>query len=486
MPFFLRTGKRMAEGQRIISIAFREPPKSMFPAGSGVGAQGPDHLTFDLADASKMSLSFYGKRPGPGMRLDKLSLQFAMHDTGLVGDVLEAYERLILDAMRGDHTLFTTAEGIERLWEVSVPLLEAPPPVRLYPGIPGARNRSTSSSRRTPGGCRSSAPGAIPTRRAVDPTSTRISGAGDLNPGVIPDLLALRRGNRGIVAFAFTFRFQVFPIVNPTFQFGMNALAPILRTNGQVARWIAIQTCIALAVGLPTTLLAVIWLCGGDFSRTFSAGAMLRYSMLLTLFEIVAFTPPIALRSVGTLQQLNLLRDELEKLASTDPLTGLLNRRGFDAAAVAMAASPGVRGGPAAALLCDLDYFKQVNDEHGHVFGDAALRQVAEVLREAAARHRQVVIGRQGGEEFIVLLGGVLRSEALQFAESLRATFAARPIVWNGACAQITMSIGFAATPSCDGDVEKLIAGADAALYEAKREGRNRVAISVDTLRVAA
>ncbi len=133
VPFFLRTGKKLAEGQRIISIAFREPPKSMFPAGSGVGAQGPDHLTFDLADASKMSLSFYGKRPGPGMRLDKLSLQFAMHDTGLIGDVLEAYERLILDAMRGDRTLFTTAEGIERLWEVSTQLLEAPPPVRLYP-----------------------------------------------------------------------------------------------------------------------------------------------------------------------------------------------------------------------------------------------------------------------------------------------------------------------------------------------------------------
>ena len=132
VPFFLRTGKRLAEGQRIISIAFREPPKSMFPAGSGIGEQGPDHLTFDLADSSKMSLSFYGKRPGPGMRLDKLSLQFAMHDTDYLVDVLEAYERLVLDAMRGDHTLFTTAEGIERLWELSAPLLAAPPPVRTY------------------------------------------------------------------------------------------------------------------------------------------------------------------------------------------------------------------------------------------------------------------------------------------------------------------------------------------------------------------
>ena len=132
VPFYLRTGKRMAEGGRIISIAFREPPRSMFPPGSGVGAHGPDHLTFDLADASKLSLSFYGKRPGPGMRLDKLSLQFALHDTGNANDVLEAYERLIYDAVTGDHTLFTTAEGIERLWEVSKPLLEHPPPVRPY------------------------------------------------------------------------------------------------------------------------------------------------------------------------------------------------------------------------------------------------------------------------------------------------------------------------------------------------------------------
>ena len=132
VPFFLRTGKRMAEGARIISIAFHEPPKSMFPANSGVGQSGPDHLTFDLADASKLSLSFYGKRPGPGMKLDKLSLQFALHETGRQTDVLEAYERLIHDAMSGDHTLFTTSEGIERLWELSANLIDSPSPVRSY------------------------------------------------------------------------------------------------------------------------------------------------------------------------------------------------------------------------------------------------------------------------------------------------------------------------------------------------------------------
>ncbi|MGB3481497.1 MAG: glucose-6-phosphate dehydrogenase [Mycobacterium sp.] len=133
VPIYLRTGKRMAEGQRIISIAFKEAPRTMFPAGSGVGSQGPDHLTFDLADSSKVSLSFYGKRPGPGMKLEKLSMQFSTRETEYSDDVLEAYERLILDAMRGDHTLFTTAEGIESLWERSEQLLDDPPPVKTYP-----------------------------------------------------------------------------------------------------------------------------------------------------------------------------------------------------------------------------------------------------------------------------------------------------------------------------------------------------------------
>jgi glucose-6-phosphate 1-dehydrogenase len=132
-PFYLRTGKRMAEGARIISIAFREPPKSMFPTGSGVGHYGPDHLTFDLDESSRISLSFYGKRPGPGMRLDKVSMQFSLAEVDHSDDTLEAYERLIRDAMNGDHTLFTSAEGIESLWEASAPLLDSPPEIHPYP-----------------------------------------------------------------------------------------------------------------------------------------------------------------------------------------------------------------------------------------------------------------------------------------------------------------------------------------------------------------
>jgi glucose-6-phosphate 1-dehydrogenase len=133
VPFYLRTGKRMEEHARIISIAFREPPQAMFPEHSRVGRYGPDHLTFDLDESSRVSLSFYGKRPGMGMVLDKASMQFSLEETEYGEEAVEAYERLIRDAMIGDRTLFTTARGIERLWEVSEPLLREPPPVKPSP-----------------------------------------------------------------------------------------------------------------------------------------------------------------------------------------------------------------------------------------------------------------------------------------------------------------------------------------------------------------
>jgi len=90
-------------------------------------------------------------------------MQFAMHDTGHIGDVLRRMSVLILDAMRGDSTLFTTADGIERLWEVSARLLEAAPPVRFYDPIVGTERQSTNSSLQAPGGCRSRGVGGIRT-----------------------------------------------------------------------------------------------------------------------------------------------------------------------------------------------------------------------------------------------------------------------------------------------------------------------------------
>jgi len=167
VPFYLRTGKCMAEGSassRSRSASRRRAcSRRLRRRRAGAGS-----LTFDLADLSKVSLSFYGKRPGPGMRLDKLSLQFAMHDTVMVDEVLEAYERLILDAMRGDHTLFTKAEGIERLWRSRRRCSNRRRRFAFYATGSWARTRSISSSHRTRGGCRSRGRGAIRIPRAAD------------------------------------------------------------------------------------------------------------------------------------------------------------------------------------------------------------------------------------------------------------------------------------------------------------------------------
>ena len=127
--------------------------------------------------------------------------------------------------------------------------------------------------------------------------------------------------------------------------------------------------------------------------------------------------------------------------------------------------------------MCDLDHFKWINDRLGHEFGDAALRHVADVLREAA-RQDDLVVARVGGEEFALLLTDVMRADAFVFAEKLRMSVAERPVEWAGAKATITMSIGFAATPSWQGQLSQLLARADAALYEAKRGGRNRVVLA--------
>ena len=164
---------------------------------------------------------------------------------------------------------------------------------------------------------------------------------------------------------------------------------------------------------------------------------------------------------------------------------GLLNRRGFDKAAAGTLESRTAPGHPAAALMCDLDSFKEINDRFGHEFGDAALRHVANILREAA-RGDNTVLGRVGGEEFALLLTDISKADALAFAENLRLNIAARPVEWLGATATITLSVGFDATPSWQGEVSPLLGRADGALYVAKRKGRNRIEVAQEFLVQAA
>jgi glucose-6-phosphate 1-dehydrogenase len=133
VPFYLRTGKRMAQTRRVVTIAFRDPPRRMFDSSNGFR---PNELVFDLGDRGSIASTFLAKVPGPTMQLAPAEFRFDYDHSFTGASELEAYERLIHDALMGDRTLFTRADGIERLWEVCAPVLEAPP--RVHPYFPGS------------------------------------------------------------------------------------------------------------------------------------------------------------------------------------------------------------------------------------------------------------------------------------------------------------------------------------------------------------
>jgi glucose-6-phosphate 1-dehydrogenase len=135
VPFYLRSGKRLAESRHMLTIAYTQPPRRMFPLDCEqiVESFGHDHLTFELGEPGSISVSFLAKVPGPTIELGEAHMRFSYADTfGGLERALDAYERLIHDVMVGDRTFFTSSAAIERLWEISEPVLESPPPVRPY------------------------------------------------------------------------------------------------------------------------------------------------------------------------------------------------------------------------------------------------------------------------------------------------------------------------------------------------------------------
>ncbi len=160
---------------------------------------------------------------------------------------------------------------------------------------------------------------------------------------------------------------------------------------------------------------------------------------------------------------------ELERLSITDALTGLYNRRHLMGTLVSEAQRSRRLRRPFSVLLADADHFKQYNDTHGHPAGDAALVKIADILRRTT---RAVdCVARYGGEEFLVVLLETTVATATVVAERIRARVAGE--AFSGG--QMTMSIGVAECPTHGDTPEELIASADAALYEAKGAGRDRV-----------
>jgi glucose-6-phosphate 1-dehydrogenase len=134
VPFYLRSGKAMGASRQVITLGFQPPPLRMFPAhrkDTPYGRQ--NEIVIDFADPGAIKVNFLAKVPGAELTLGNAEMAFYYKDSFAASYALEGYERLILLAMVGDQSLFTRSYGIERLWEISEPLLEDPPPVQPYP-----------------------------------------------------------------------------------------------------------------------------------------------------------------------------------------------------------------------------------------------------------------------------------------------------------------------------------------------------------------
>jgi len=175
---------------------------------------------------------------------------------------------------------------------------------------------------------------------------------------------------------------------------------------------------------------------------------------------------------VDSIRAMGKKNDAANRLAGTDDLTGLHNRRAFLASAERELARAERQSGELALLIVDLDHFKRVNDTHGHSVGDSALVAVANVLA-LSVRVDVDIVGRLGGEEFAVLLPGCDAPTALQAAERIRVAIEALRVAAPGGEVAMTASIGCAAIAG--GGLAAVQQAADDALYAAKRGGRNQV-----------
>jgi len=236
----------------------------------------------------------------------------------------------------------------------------------------------------------------------------------------------------------------------------MIALAPRL--------WIAVSHVFCILV---PAIYVSIWV-NQDYSMTILLCVYFAYLLILGRRSNDEYTRAFAVES-----QLETQRKELERLNKIDPLTMIYNRGHFNTA-FEVQWNTGIRNKQQQSLLLiDVDHFKSINDNQGHLFGDECLIHIANVIHKTAKRKTDL-IARFGGEEFVILLSDTSNADACKIAESIRKEIESQPFKFQEIEISITASIGVATLmPEPDTNPNTLIEMTDKVLYQAKDEGRN-------------
>lgn len=306
-----------------------------------------------------------------------------------------------------------------------------------------------------------------------------------------------------VVTFLYDLRGEPYPQETRLLNYGLSPIVAalgvyLLRTRRRLPIWLAnsIPSLAAIAICLPTTTqqpadeldpLLLTWpvafaaaVLSARVAWATAAVAAVAFAVLASLsrgvdglvlwIETTASLTVVCWMVVRVQDESLRLRGALARLARTDPLTGLINRRGFDEALAREHARVRRGGAPAALLLVDVDHFKRVNDTWGHQAGDETLRLLGGLL--GGAFRAADVVGRIGGEEFAVLLVGCTPPEAAERARGLCVRVRTQSRDWEH---PITVSVGVATGVARAPTPAELLASADAALYAAKAAGRDRV-----------
>jgi diguanylate cyclase (GGDEF)-like protein len=213
--------------------------------------------------------------------------------------------------------------------------------------------------------------------------------------------------------------------------------------NGEMLAYVGVEICTGIVVAV-----------------------LARQSLLLIVLTI----PPVILLHRG------LLHEQLRNMSRTDTKTAVLNAGAWEQDAGMELVRAKRANEPTSVLICDIDHFKRVNDQHGHLNGDMALRAVAQRLQ--ALLRQGDILGRFGGEEFVILLSGIGMVNAKSIAERLRRNVANDPIQLDKTSIRLTVSLGVSTSESSHDTLPEMLAAADEALYVAKRRGRDRVVIA--------